>query len=122
MAVAFTKGGITTFTCSRDPAMGSFSTSRQWKNPAIRSAGGTAFSYNKGVARDIITLTWKYINKPDLLNCLAFLRALNFSADSFTFVDPAGSSHTAWFWGPSRLAWNPIDVSTQREFTIELLV
>ena len=121
MAVVFSHAGITTFTCSRDPAMGNFSTTRQWKSPSIRSGGGTPFVYDKDVVKDLVTLTWKYMDPTDLLNCLAFLRAINFSADSFTFVDPAGNSHAAQYWGPQKLVWTPVELS-ERDFTVELLV
>jgi hypothetical protein len=118
--VVFSYGG-TTFTCSRDPAMGAFSTVRQWKNPSMTSGSGALFVYNKGVAADIVTLTWRNMDPTDLINCLAFLRAVNFTANPFDFTDPAGEHFTAQYIGPAALTWTPVELS-ERDFTVELLI
>jgi hypothetical protein len=118
--VVFTYGA-TVFTASRDPAMGNYSTIRQWKNPSIRSGGGKIFVYNKSITQDIITLTWKYMDQTDLTNLLAFLVTVGGTGQPFTVVDPRGGYYLCYFWGPAKLLWTPVELS-ERDFTIELLV
>lgn len=120
MAVVMTYGG-TTFTATRDPMMGGYSTVRQWKNPSIRTAGGKLYVYEKTVAYDIKTLTWSAIDPTDLTNLLAFLTAVNWSAHSFSFTDPEGEHFLAQYFGPPRLEWTPADL-TERDLTIELFI
>jgi hypothetical protein len=120
MAVVMTYGG-TTFTASRDPAMGGFATVRQWRNPMIKSAGGVCFVYNKGITKDFVTLTWSVIDPTDLINLLAFLDAIDYSSNPFDFTDPAGVLFTAHFMGPASLKWTPVEL-LERDITIELLI
>jgi hypothetical protein len=120
MAVVFTYGAMV-FTCGRDPAMGNFSTVRKWMSPSIRSGGGDLFVYDKDITKDIVTLAWQNMDQTDLANLLAFLLAINGSANPFTFVDPKGNSSSAYFWGPSEMIWTPVDVIGP-DIAIELLI
>ena len=109
------------FAAIRDPHMGGFGFETQWKSPAIRSGGGNLFVYDKDVTKNLVPLVWKNADPTDIVNCMAFLRAINFTANPFRFVDPAGNPHEAQFWGPSKLIWTPGEYSN-RDFAIQLLV
>jgi hypothetical protein len=118
MAIVMTYGG-STFTCSRDPSIDGYLTSRQWWNPSIRSGGGKSYVYEKTAGMDIVTLTWKYIDQTDLINLRAFLIAAG--RNVFQITLPDGKKAQANFWGPSKLLWTPVELM-ERDFTIELLL
>ncbi len=111
----------TTFTCSRDPAMGNFSTTRKWMNPKVRSAGGSIFVFDKEKVRDGVTMVWQNMAQTDLLNLLDFLEVIDGSSNSFEFIDVKSVSSPVVFWGPEELRWTPVDVMGP-EITIELLI
>jgi hypothetical protein len=113
--------GATIFTASRDPKIEGFVTEKKWQSPLIFSGGGIPYVYNKSVAYDIVTLTWDYIAPADLTNLLAFLVTVNYSGNLFDFVDPEGNTYGAYFWGPNRLQWTPVDVA-ENPFSIQLLL
>jgi hypothetical protein len=118
MSIVFTYG-VTVCTLP-DPAMGNIGTVRQWRNPSRRSGGAKLFVYNKSVEKDLITLTWSYMNVTDQTALLAFLAAVDYSSNAFTMTDWDGNTYSVQFVGPQKLLWTPVEVS-ERDFTIELL-
>jgi len=111
----------TVYSCVRDPFSDGVSTTRKWMSPEVQSAGGKRFVYNKGVVKNIMTLTWNHIEAADLAGILSFLAAVGYGSNAFDFTDPVGNYWTAQFWGPNKLSWVETDVD-DRSFSIELLI
>jgi len=113
--------GGTTFTATRDPVMGGYRTTRQWRNPSIKSAGGKLFVYDRNFLCDIKTLTWAAIDPTDLTNLLAFFTATAWRGNRFDLTTPDGEKYLAHYWGPDSLRWTPAQL-TERDVTIELFI
>jgi hypothetical protein len=113
--------GAKTFTASRDPVMGGYSTERKWRNPSTRSGSGTLFVYDRQIVNDIKTFTWAAIDPTDLTNLLTFFAATDWKGNRFDLTAPDGELYLAHYWGPDRLEWTP-EVLTERDFTIELFI
>lgn len=85
MAVVFTYGA-TTCTFAYDPSMGNYRIERKWMSPRTASGGGEFAVYNKALVRDIETLTWNIMTVDDVTALLAFLEAVDGSANPFLYA------------------------------------
>ena len=99
----------TTVTLAASPT--ACTVSRQWKSPRIYSAGGVAFTFNKGVDLLIHQLDCAQITDADFASLLAFVALVDGINTIFDYVDGDGTMHTARFWNAKEIQSSLVDVS-----------
>ena len=120
MAVIFTYGA-TVCTFENDPPRGSYAINRKWMNPQAASGGGENFEYDKSLVRDIETLKWNIMTVNDVTALLAFLDAVDGSANPFDYTDVNGVTRPAIIWNSDEIRSYPIQI-LREGITIELLI
>jgi hypothetical protein len=125
MAIVFTYNGTspaTVLTFGRDPDDGDWDRSRKYMSPSVLAGGmENLYTKDKDIILEVQTLRWSRMKAADWTNLMAFLAVVDGCAESFTYVDAAGASKTAWIWNAAEIqsvqpyygAW---------DVTIELLV
>lgn len=111
-----------TFTASRDPIVTGYLINRMYMQPSAVSGCGKGYVFDKGIQRDIISLTWDPIDPTDLTNLITFLDGIDWGASTFTMIDPANATHhECRYWGPEQISYTPSDLMDD-DFTIQVLV
>ncbi|HSW62163.1 MAG TPA: hypothetical protein VLH56_02410 [Dissulfurispiraceae bacterium] len=124
MAVKFTYSETSPATVcefERDPPMGGYSINRRWMNPATASGAGVSFVYDKSLVRDIEILKWNVMTVADVAKLLAFLDAVDGSANPFDYRDVSGNVRVAHIWNSDEIRSYPIQILLEG-ITIELFI
>src|SRR3990167_213721 len=82
---------------SRNPSIinNDYERKRQYFQPKDRADGGDLYVYDKGVAKNYISLRWSNISKSDYDNLITFLGIIVCAKYNFTFTDYDGLTYTA---------------------------
>ncbi|MBI5307786.1 MAG: hypothetical protein HZB37_05520 [Planctomycetes bacterium] len=95
---------------------------RKYFQPKDFSDSGDLYIYDKGVAKNYITLTWSNIPKTDYDNFIAFLAVVVGSKYNFTFTDFDGATYTARINNAEDIQSAPVMTGRESLASVELLI
>ena len=81
---------------SLNPTYGDYGRTYKHLQPKTFTAGGVFYSYNKGLKREMISLSWATLPASEYTAFISFLdNVAEGCHNTFTFTDFDGSTHTA---------------------------
>lgn len=107
---------------SLNPTYGDYKRSYNHLQPKTFTAGGVFYSYNKGLKRKIIDLSWATLPASEYVAFITFLDNIaKGSHNTFTFTDFEGATHTARILNADEIDSEPV-AGDRESFDVVLLI